>query len=56
MAEAKSKDWFGHPKGLAVLAGTEVWERFSFFGMQALLMLFIKLPTNLKMVLQVALL
>ncbi len=50
MAEAKSKDWFGHPKGLAVLAGTEVWERFSFFGMQALLMLYMTkhllLPEN----------
>ncbi len=33
-------DWFGHPKGLTVLAGTEVWERFSFYGMQALLMLY----------------
>ncbi len=31
---------FGHPKGLAVLAGTELWERFSFYGMQALLMLY----------------
>jgi POT family proton-dependent oligopeptide transporter len=32
--------FFGHPKGLAVLAGTELWERFSFYGMQALLMLY----------------
>lgn len=31
---------FGHPKGLSVLAGTELWERFSFYGMQALLMLY----------------
>ncbi len=30
----------GHPKGLAVLAGTEAFERFSFFGMQALLVLY----------------
>jgi POT family proton-dependent oligopeptide transporter len=34
------RDLFGHPRGLAVLAGTEMWERFSFFGMQALLMLY----------------
>jgi POT family proton-dependent oligopeptide transporter len=32
--------FFGHPIGLAVLAGTELWERFSFYGMQALLMLY----------------
>lgn len=32
--------FFGHPKGLGVLAGTELWERFSFYGMQALLMLY----------------
>lgn len=29
-----------HPTGLAVLAGTQVWERFSFYGMQALLTLY----------------
>jgi len=32
--------FFGHPKGLGYLAGTELWERFSFYGMQALLMLY----------------
>ena len=32
--------FFGHPKGLGFLAGTELWERFSFYGMQALLMLY----------------
>jgi POT family proton-dependent oligopeptide transporter len=29
--------FFGHPKGLAYLSFTEAWERFSFYGMQALL-------------------
>ncbi|WP_206244738.1 peptide MFS transporter [Novosphingobium terrae] len=29
-----------HPRGLTVLATTELWERFSFYGMQALLMLY----------------
>ena len=29
-----------HPPGLAYLAFTEVWERFSFYGMQALLVLY----------------
>ncbi len=32
--------FFGHPRGLGYLAGTELWERFSFYGMQALLMLY----------------
>lgn len=34
------KQLFGHPRGLTVLATTEMWERFSFYGMQALLMLY----------------
>ncbi|MBX3595705.1 peptide MFS transporter [Sphingomonas sp.] len=32
--------FFGHPRGLGFLAGSEMWERFSFYGMQALLMLY----------------
>ncbi|HUQ13934.1 MAG TPA: MFS transporter, partial [Novosphingobium sp.] len=40
MADGKSSDLFGHPRGLTVLATTEMWERFSFYGMQALLMLY----------------
>jgi POT family proton-dependent oligopeptide transporter len=31
---------FGHPKGLFYLAFTEAWERFSFYGMSALLVLY----------------
>ncbi len=31
----------GHPKGLAVLFTTEMWERFNFYGMRALLSLFL---------------
>lgn len=31
---------FGHPRGLAFLAFTETWERFSFLGMKALLVLY----------------
>jgi POT family proton-dependent oligopeptide transporter len=30
----------GHPKGLFYLAFTEAWERFSFYGMTALLVLY----------------
>ena len=32
--------FFGHPKGLATLFFTEMWERFSYYGMRALLVLF----------------
>ncbi|HVR91282.1 MAG TPA: peptide MFS transporter [Novosphingobium sp.] len=31
----------GHPKGLAYLAFTELWERFSYYGMNALLALYV---------------
>src|SRR5262249_44253567 len=30
-------EWFGHPRGLTVLFLTEMWEKFSFFGMRAML-------------------
>ncbi len=36
--------WFGHPAGLATLFFTEMWERFSYYGMRALLMLFMTAP------------
>lgn len=32
--------FLGHPRGLAYLAFTEMWERFSFYGMQSLLVLY----------------
>ncbi len=34
------KQWFGHPRGLATLFFTEMWERFSYYGMRALLILY----------------
>jgi POT family proton-dependent oligopeptide transporter len=34
------KSFLGHPKGLGYLAFTEAWERFSYYGMQALLVLY----------------
>ena len=34
------KSFFGHPRGLATLFFTEMWERFSYYGMRALLVLF----------------
>jgi len=30
----------GHPKGLYVLFATEMWERFNYYGMRAILVLF----------------
>jgi POT family proton-dependent oligopeptide transporter len=33
-------EWFGHPRGLSTLFFTEMWERFSYYGMRALLILF----------------
>lgn len=35
-----ARDVWGHPRGLTVLAGTELWERISFHGMLALLTLY----------------
>ncbi len=37
-----AKTWFGHPLGLFVLFGVEMWERFSFYGMRAILGLYLK--------------
>ncbi len=34
---ASGRNWFGQPPGLTVLFLTETWERFSFYGMSALL-------------------
>jgi proton-dependent oligopeptide transporter, POT family len=34
------KTFFGHPRGLATLFFTEMWERFSYYGMRALLLLY----------------
>ena len=36
--------FFGHPRGLATLFMTELWERFSYYGMRALLVLFMTAP------------
>src|SRR6266536_2048526 len=35
------RQWFGHPRGLATLFFTEMWERFSYYGMRGLLILFL---------------
>jgi POT family proton-dependent oligopeptide transporter len=37
---SEDRAFLGHPKGLAYLAFTEMWERFSYYGMTALLALY----------------
>ncbi|HYW07242.1 MAG TPA: peptide MFS transporter [Longimicrobium sp.] len=37
---SRDNRFFGHPRGLATLFGTEMWERFSFYGLRPLLVLF----------------
>ena len=36
-----SSEFLGHPKGLFVCFATEMWERFSYYGMRALLILYL---------------
>ena len=36
----QDRAFFGHPRGLSTLFFTEMWERFSYYGMRALLILF----------------
>ena len=39
------RTFFGHPRGLSTLFFTEMWERFSYYGMRALLTLFMTTAT-----------
>jgi POT family proton-dependent oligopeptide transporter len=38
---AKERTWFGHPSGLTYLFGTEMWERFSYYGNRVLLPIYL---------------
>ncbi|MFE9401814.1 peptide MFS transporter [Streptomyces sp. NPDC006530] len=40
------KTFLGHPRGLANLFMTEMWERYSFYGMRALLVLYLVAPAS----------
>lgn len=40
-AAAHERTWFGHPRPLARLFSTEAWERFGYYGMRALLILYL---------------
>ena len=40
MHNPEDRSFIGHPRGLAYIAFAEAWERFSYYGMQALLVLY----------------
>ena len=40
------RQFFGHPRALAILFGTEMWERFSYYGMRAILVLYLTASTE----------
>lgn len=42
----EEKAFFGHPRGLSTLFFTEMWERFAYYGMRALLVLFMTAATD----------
>jgi POT family proton-dependent oligopeptide transporter len=47
MAHASvDRGFFGHPRGLSTLFFTEMWERFSYYGMRALLLLYMTAPLS----------
>ncbi|SDB66038.1 proton-dependent oligopeptide transporter, POT family [Flavobacteriaceae bacterium MAR_2010_188] len=43
---SKQKELFGHPVGLYILFFTEMWERFSYYGMRAILVLYLVAQSN----------
>jgi len=43
-AAADASGWAGHPRGLSTLFFTEMWERFSYYGMRAFLILYMTAP------------
>jgi cytochrome c oxidase assembly factor CtaG len=57
-ARTDTRDFLGHPRGLAFLFTTEMWERFSYYGMRALLVLYmvkyLLLPGNAETVIGLA--
>ncbi len=43
---ADTSGFFGHPRGLGTLFFTELWERFSYYGMRAILVLYMVAPVS----------
>src|SRR4030095_3810706 len=44
VSQGRGGEFFGHPKGLGPLFFTELWERFSYYGMRAILVLYMVAP------------
>ncbi len=44
MTPADTAGWGGHPRGLSTLFFIEMWERFSYYGMRAFLILYMVAP------------
>jgi proton-dependent oligopeptide transporter, POT family len=42
----QDRGFFGHPRGLSTLFFTEMWERFSYYGMRAFLILYMVAPAS----------
>ena len=47
MPAVTRETWLGHPKGLFLLFATEMWERFSFYGISAVLVLYLTIGLGL---------
>src|SRR5215213_746246 len=45
-AAAPDRGFFGHPRVLSTLFFTEMWERFSYYGMRAFLILYMVAPVT----------
>src|SRR3954471_13204553 len=45
-APAQATTFGGHPRGLQTLFFTELWERFSYYGMRSLLVLYLTLAVS----------
>jgi POT family proton-dependent oligopeptide transporter len=46
-ADRSDTAFVGHPRGLSTLFFTEMWERFSYYGMRAFLLVFMTTPTDM---------
>ncbi len=44
--DERDHGFFGHPRGLSTLFFTEMWERFSYYGMRAFLILYMTAPVD----------
>ena len=42
------RGFFGHPRGLSTLFFTEMWERFSYYGMRGFLILYMTAPAAIR--------